>query len=75
MLIFCPISTLGDAYERFLSDAYKKKTCIPPFLGPNGHRDCWIRDYQDGAAAANLYGRAKPNVNKWISVVPGATFI
>ena len=24
MLIFCPISSLGDAYKRFLSDAYKK---------------------------------------------------
>ena len=28
MLIFWPISSLGDAYKRYLSDAYKKKTCI-----------------------------------------------
>ena len=25
MLNFCPISSLGDAYKRILSDAYKKK--------------------------------------------------
>jgi hypothetical protein len=25
MLIFWPISSLGDAYKRYLSDAYKKK--------------------------------------------------
>ena len=25
MLIICPISSLGDAYKRFLSDVYKKK--------------------------------------------------
>ena len=25
MLSFCPISSLGDAYKRYLSDAYNKK--------------------------------------------------
>ena len=40
MLIFWPISSLGDAYKRYLSDAYKQKHVgalfgiPPPFESP-----------------------------------------
>ena len=30
MLIFWPISSLGDAYKRYLSDAYKQKNMYFP---------------------------------------------
>ena len=35
MLIFWPISSLADAYKRYLSDAYKEKNMYN-YIGQNG---------------------------------------
>ena len=37
MLIFWPISSLGDAYKRYLSDAYKKKHVARDMGDPARH--------------------------------------